>query len=393
MKRVLIQEGGREEVFSSIKAEWQRLFAASGCSPFLDWEWMFAWYNSFAGNKSPYVLKAFREDKLIGILPMIIEEKKLLGMRFKQLSLMGEGPGGADHLGVISRPEDRSDSLSAIFDYLRDERHFDLIRLENLAEDSDTVVLLKSLGRTKKGPGLRFSESVTDVCPQIDLTGGWEAILHRSKRAANFKRRLRKIEKMNGFEYRSLTSPDETAAAFERFIRLHDKRRAGIGGSELSGHPRLISFQRSLIPGMARAGLIRFDELWVEGECRSSVYGLDDGQTFYYYNSGFDPDYAHQSVGLVLLGLSVKNAAARGCSVYDFLRGGEAYKFDWATRSTNFITVSWNRGTARAVGYEHLGKTWSSIRNVSKSVLPAGISETIAGWRRAWKRNHRLSDR
>lgn len=393
MKQVLIQEGGREEALASIKAEWQQLFAVSGGSPFLAWEWMSAWYGSFANNKTPYILKVLRDGQVIGILPMFMEEKKLLGIKFKRLSLMGEGPGGADHLGVIARPADRPDVISAIFDHLRNAHHFDLIRLENLDENSDTVRLLKGLESINNGSGLRLSESVSDVCPQIDLTHGWEAVLHQSKRAANFKRRLRQLEKLSGFEHRSVTSPDETTAAFERFLRLHDMRRIDAGGSELSGHPRLVSFQRSLIPGMARAGLIRFDELWVEGECRSSVYGLDDGQTFYYYNSGFDPGYARQSVGLVLLGLSIKSAVARGCSVYDFLRGGEAYKFDWATRSTNLITVGLNRGTPRAVGYEHLRKSWSNIRNLSRSILPARASETIAAWRRAWKRNYQLSDR
>ena len=392
MKRVVVHIESANEVFAAIKTEWRELFAAARCSVFLSWEWMSVWFESFGDNRTPFILKACRDGKLIGILPMYLEKRRILGMRFNRLSLMGEGPGGADYLDLIAKPDDRDEALSAIFDFLQRERKFDIICLGNLAADSGTVRFLKNLSRTKSSPLTHFNETVTAVCPHIDLTGGWDAVLAQSKRSSNFSRKLKKLERMNGFEYRSITSADETGEAFERFLRLHEKRWLKEGGSELSGHPRLISFQRRLVEQVSRAGLIRFDELWVDGECRSSVYGLDDGQTFYYYNSGFDPEYSHLSVGLVLLGLSVQNAIGRGNSIYDFLRGDEAYKFDWANRRTNLVTISLHRNTFPVIASEGIGRAWLSLRNISKFALPAGIAEMLKGWWRARKRIYQLSD-
>ncbi|MDQ3799953.1 MAG: GNAT family N-acetyltransferase, partial [Acidobacteriota bacterium] len=249
---------------------------------------------------------------------------------------------------------------------------------------------LQNSGTRRTKTPFRQNIEKTAICPQVDLAGGWEAVLKNSKRGSNFKRRLKQLEKMPGFEFRSVTSPEEAAEAFERFYRLHEKRWLKDGGSELSGHPRLVSFQRDLVAALAEAGLLRFDELWVEGECRSSVYGLDDGRAFYYYNSGYDLEWANYSVGLVLIGLSIKSAIGRGCTLYDFLRGDETYKFDWASHQAELVTLSLSRLTPSAIAHEGMSRAWLSLRNFSKSALPSGLAETLKNRRRAWKRNHEL---
>lgn len=391
MLSVLIQPGSAIEVFAAIKAEWQQLFATVECSPFLSWEWMSVWFESFGENRLPVILKVCRGDSLIGILPMFLEKRKILGLRFDRLSLMGEGVGGADHLDLIARPDDKAEAISAVFDFLQRDRRFDVVQLENLSCGSGTAGLLRILSGAKNSRLPRFTESVGVVCPQIDLMDGWQSVLAGSKRAANFKRRLKQIEKISGFDYRTVTSPSEAPGAFDRFLHLHDKRWQTRGGSELTGHPRLVAFQRKLVPELAHAGIIRFDELWAGGACRSSIYGLEDGRTFYYYNSGFDPEFSHLSVGLVLLGLSVKSATERGISVYDFLRGDETYKFDWANRRANMVGVSLSRDTASVIAYDLAVQGWTGIQSFLKSALPPGTATLVGAYSRAWRRNHLLS--
>lgn len=393
MNGIVVQVGAANEVFASLKSEWQQLFASAKCSPFLSWEWMSVWFESFGNGRTPFILKAHRDGKLIGIFPMFLEKRRILGMRFDRLSMMGDGPGGADYLDLIASPDDKPDALSEIFTFLKDAHYSDLVRLENVAADSETIRLIKCLNRTEGAPALRFSTSVTAVCPQIDLSGGWESVLKASKRRNNFKQRLKKLEKLDGFEFRTVTAPDGIVKAFDRFLRLHEMRWTNAGGSELTGHPRLVAFQRKLISELGDAGFIRFDELWFQGECRSSVYGLDDGNTFYNYSSGSDPEFSSLSVGLVLLGLSVKNASQRGNTTYDFLRGDESYKFDWANQTNHLVTVNLNRNTVPVAVYEAIERTWGKIREVLKKAFPRAIADSLRTWRRTWKRSHDLSAR
>ncbi|HEX8736684.1 MAG TPA: GNAT family N-acetyltransferase [Pyrinomonadaceae bacterium] len=392
MSRILIEKADDENVFDDLREEWKQLFAASHCAPFLAWEWLSVWYKWFGAGRKPFVLKAFRENRLIGIFPLCRQEKKVLGMRLRRLAFIGEAQGGADYLDLIAAPEDKAEILKAIFDFLKKENCFDLISLENVSIDSAIAGFLQNFAKRQAKPPFRQSAQASAVCPQIDLAGGWETVLKNSKRASNFKRRLKQLEKMPDFEFRSVTSRAETAEAFERFFRLHEKRWSKNGGSELSGHPRLVSFQRDLVNSLGEAGLLRFDELWAAGECRASVYGLDDRRNFYYYNSGYDSEWASFSVGLVLIGVSVKSAIERGCETYDFLRGDEGYKFDWATSRTELMTINFSRRTAPAIAHEGINRAWLGLRNFSKSALPFNLVETLKTHRRAWKRNRELAN-
>ena len=389
MNQISVEVVTEENFFDSLHDQWHQLFAATECSsPFLSWEWLSVWYQWFGADRTPFVLKAFRDKQLIGLFPLCSQEKKVLGMRLKLLAFIGEQVGGADYLDVIAKTEDKAEIYSAVLEFLKREKLFDLISLENMASDSAAVTGLQNINGKSDLSGICVP---TAICPRINLSGGWETILKESKRASNFKRKLKQLEKIPDFEFRTITAPDETGAAFERFFRLHEQRWSKEGGSELSGHPRLVSFQRNLISGLADSGLLRFDELWADGECRASVYALDNGNTFYYYNAGYDLEWANYSVGLVLIGLSVKNAVGRGNSVYDFLRGEETYKFDWANDKSELVTVNLSRRTAPALAHEGLTRIWRNLRMLSKFVLPDDLAETLKSRKRSWKRKNQLT--
>ncbi len=394
MSRIIVEIIIEPDAFAALRGDWKRLFVVSECAPFLSWEWQTAWFKNFGADRSPFILTVKRETELIGILPLCLQEKKVLGMNLKRLAFIGEANGGADYLDLIAKREDKAEILAAIFEFLKAENSFDVIDLENLASDSETVWFCQNSLRERAVDSIANQKqpvytgcSDISVCPQIDLSNGWETVLKQSKRADNFKRRLKKLEKTEGFEFRSITSPAEIPEAFERFYYLHEKRWATDGGSELSGHPRLVSFQREVVKNL---NLIRFDELWAEGECRASVYGLDNGKTFYYYNAGYDLDWANRSVGLVLIGLSVKNAIERGNVLYDFLRGDETYKFDWANQKNDLLTVNLSRQTIPAIAYGAINRASRRIRNFSKTALPKDLAEKLKTWKRTRQRNQQL---
>lgn len=394
MNRVTIQQADSVgDVFAAIRSEWKTLFSEVGGSPFVSWEWMSVWFENFGEKKSPYILKAFVDDKLVGILPMFVSNGKIFGMTYNKLSMMGSGIGGADHLDVIAGPAEKPVIARSIIEFLQNAGNRHQLSLENIPADSETLQILRAHNREKNTSFPRLTETTVANCPQIGLADGWEAVLDRSRRKSNFKRKLKQLEKVPGFEYRTISTPSETDSAFERFLALHDKRWEKAGGSELSGHPRLADFQRRVVNELSLAGLIRFDELWAEGNCLASIYGLDDGRAFYYYNSGYDLDRSNLSAGLVLIGLSIKNAIERGNTVYDFLRGDEAYKFDWADRSQDLITIKLSGNAFPVVAHDRIEQCFGQMRKISKAVLPSGTMEIIANWRRAWKRNYVLSGR
>lgn len=389
MNRIRIEKSIGKNALKEIREDWTDLFAKTNCALFLSWEWISAWHEKLAPKRSIYLLKAYRNAELVGILPLGLQTKKVLGMRFSQLGFLGEEIGGADYLDLIASEENKAEIWREIFEFLRKEKDYDSINLETVAQNSATVSILESL--CESNSEFTLKTKLSSVCPQIELENGWEQILLESKRKDNFKRRLKKLEKMKGFEFRSVINKNEISEAFERFVFLHEKRWENNGGSEATGLPQLMKFHRLAVKELAEKQLVRFDEIWVEGACRASVYGLDDGKTFNYYNAGYDLDFAKHSVGLVLIGLSIKSAVERGNRLYDFLRGEENYKFDWSNLCINTINIQLSRPDFRVFLNSALNDFSSFMRMTAKTLLPDQMAEKLQTMRRVRLRNRKAS--
>ena len=386
---ISIEIAGDVAAMNAMRHEWTGLFAKAGPCPFLSWDWLTTWYRSFGGGSTPFILKAYRDKSLIGILPLRRIAKRVPGIGVTQLALLGDDHGGADYLDVIANALDRTAVTDAFVSYLLNEKAgADAIILNNLAASSP---LRESL-RAAAGTSDQYFERDGFVCPQIDLSSGWSGILASCRRSSNFKRRLKQLERMEGFEFRSVSEAASLTAAFERFIELHNKRWAGRGGSDLSGGPHLLGFHQALINQMAGSGLLRFDELWVQGKCVASIYGFDNGYSFYYFNAGYDPAWAPQSVGLVLTGLSIKATCERGCHTYDFLRGDEAYKFDWANRSETLVKACLVRRTVAGRTFATADKLNHTARRISRAVLPASVAAQLRNLRRMNRQDLKTSE-
>ena len=114
------------------------------------------------------------------------------------------------------------------------------------------------------------------------------------------------------------------------FLRLHRLRWAAEGGSAGIPPGPVEAFHREVAPLLAARGWLRLYVLHAGGAAIAAVYGIEVGRRFYYYQSGYDPAWAPRSPGLVLVGRTVEDAYARGLTDYDFLRGSEPYKLEWA---------------------------------------------------------------
>lgn len=381
-----VQQG--TDALHALRAEWQALHRVADAAPFLAWEWAVTWQQWLNPNGTPVLLCAREAGQLIGLLALNKETARFAGLSVQRLSFLGDGFGGADYLDVLSLPGREAETTTAILTFLMQQASFDALELEGLAAQSHSLAWLAQGAKT------RFQYRLTPlyVCPQIKLTTGWESVLKNSRRADNFKRRLRQLRARDDFAFRSVTEPAAASAAFTRFLHLHEARWAKQGGSEMTGHARLQGFHRELVVRFAEAGLLRFDELWVEGACRASIYGLEHNGRYYFYNSGYDEAWRSASVGLVVLGLSIQAAIQRGAAVYDFLRGTESYKFDWAaiTRETVLLRVAPKHPRATLLlAYEQARAT---MRQGVRDALPAGLLLPLQRLRRNWKHKYELTE-
>jgi CelD/BcsL family acetyltransferase involved in cellulose biosynthesis len=91
------------------------------------------------------------------------------------------------------------------------------------------------------------------------------------------------------------------------------------------------------LPGLIRSGLARLYRLRIGGRVVGAFQGLSARGRTYAYLGGFDPDYAHESPGAILIGHAIGAAIREGGHEFHFLRGREPYKYDWGAADR------WNR--------------------------------------------------
>src|SRR5919202_546321 len=120
----------------------------------------------------------------------------------------------------------------------------------------------------------------------------------------------------------------------------------GVPGGVLRD-PRVERFQRDAAPELLRAGMLRLYALRIDGHIVGAYYGLAHGARAYAYLGGFDPDYAFESPGTILIGHAIEEAVREGAREFHFLRGPESYKYEWGA------VDRWNRRRSfrRVVAY------------------------------------------
>jgi CelD/BcsL family acetyltransferase involved in cellulose biosynthesis len=124
----------------------------------------------------------------------------------------------------------------------------------------------------------------------------------------------------------------------------------------------LAGFHEELTRLALARGWLRLYVLTLNADKAAALYGFMYGKTFYFYQSGFDPRFSSQSVGLVTMGLAIQAAIADGAEEFDLLHGDEKYKSLWAKKQRDLVRLELSPPTprgwlySRAIGLSRLAR-------------------------------------
>jgi CelD/BcsL family acetyltransferase involved in cellulose biosynthesis len=376
-----------------LRAAWSALCSRSrsGCL-FLSPEWLIPWWEHFGDGREPSCIAIFEQDLLAGFLPLFTEDTRVAGVPARRLAFLGDGATGCDYLDLLSVPEREAEVRAAALDALG-RLPWDVCDLDGLWRDSPTALHLAQLfpnGRAVRssaaGLGGAPAEVVRDarlrfVCPHIPLAGTYREYLQGLGRRENLRRREKWLFRQPGVSIEVARTPEEARVAVERFLELHRARWAVEGGSDGLSDARHEAFHRAAVQELARRGWLRLYTLFAARRPVASVYGAVHGGTFLYYQSGYDPAWASKSVGLVLLARTLEDAYREGLREFDFLRGDEAYKAQWARAERWTIHMRLFRGR-RGKAARAAQKAALFARESVKAALPRAALETARRARR-----------
>jgi hypothetical protein len=101
-------------------------------------------------------------------------------------------------------------------------------------------------------------------------------------------------------------------------------------------------FHRDVARQLSKRGWLFLAFLRIDGERRAVVHGFRFERELGIYLTGMDEseDLRRLSLGRVLAGMCMERAVSEGLSVYDFMRGQEAYKYELGAINIDNRTVT-----------------------------------------------------
>ena len=254
-----------------------------------------------------------RCGSLLGVAPLLREDGRL--------SLVGHYS-ICDYMDFVLEPDCSDQVVGALFDAILEEDWSEL-ELRGLREGSLTLAELPALA---EAAGLAVEREEEAVAPRVELPASWDEYLASlsKKDRHELRRKLRRLADVGEPELRAYTSPQDVESRLPQLLRFMVESRTDKAAfmSEQMGR-----FFHRMVPAMAEEGLIRLYELELSGRPVASILCFDQGGQLFLYNSGYDPQYASQSVGLLSKALCLRDAIDSGYRCFDMLRGHEPYKY------------------------------------------------------------------
>ncbi|HET9594663.1 MAG TPA: GNAT family N-acetyltransferase [Anaeromyxobacteraceae bacterium] len=385
MAPVRIVESSDPARLASLRDSWGELFAAAGCdNPFLSWEWQYTWWRCFGQRRPVWIVEARdRGERLAGLVALAA--RPALGTP-RRWALLTNGLTGTDAVDLLVRPGFGPAVRDAVARALAAAmERWDVVDLEDLPCGSATVPAFRNALQAR---GVHVTVAPACTCPGFALRGTFAGHLAGFRRRDTYLRRRRWLEKQPGYRIEVATRPEEAGPAMEDFLRLHHLRWDPEGGS--GGIPRgpVEDFHRQVAPLLAARGWLRMYRMFLGEASIAAVYGLQLGRRFYYYQSGMDPAHASRSPGLVLIGKTVEDAYAAGLADYDFLRGTEPHKLDWAADRRETLSLRLRAPGLRSDAGAAAEELFRRARAAARAVAPEGMWHALQRVRRDVTVNH-----
>jgi CelD/BcsL family acetyltransferase involved in cellulose biosynthesis len=314
---VFIHEVFDEEGLLEVEPDWRALVDRTPhASPFQTWEWCFSWWKHL-GRGHLWVLLARRPDGVAGILPLCVTRYR--GLPVRQLRFLGAPQ--ADVQDAVIADEGCAD---AFCDHLhRRHARWDFLDLSDVALASPLVSRLCEDGFAGRVAHHR-------VLPYIVLPSSFDAYLttldKRFRKKVAYERRRLGRDFSVAFD---TVGGSDVEPTMDALFALHTARWQERWTTGAFADDRIRRFHREVARRFDERGWLRLHRIVIDGQTRAVLYAFRHGARVSYYLSGFDPAYAKYGLGTLLVAHAIEHAIGEGAREFDFLRGNEAYKYQW----------------------------------------------------------------
>lgn len=331
------------DTFHNLREEWNGLLVQSDSNTiFLTWEWLYNWWSVYEGaNKKLFVILVRNNATLVGIAPFYMQRTS--SFIFNEIHFLGTNIVCSDYLNFILPKGREVEIVFFILSYLKQNNHlWTSLVLSDIPSTSNTINLIRSFFNNHQ-----VMITHTNTCYFIKLNYSWDSIYNAfsSKIRNTIKRKSKKLPPSSEFKFLKITSKDDIERHFKEFVYLNKTR--SIQKQILSPFIKkaFLQFHKNITETLHKNNGVKFCVLIYNGQCIAALYLFIHNNKYYFYQSGFDPQWCWLSPGTLLFNHCIRTAYENGAEEFDFLRGDEQYKSDWTkTKRTNVRIIVYNRG-------------------------------------------------
>lgn len=275
--------------------------------------WLKSWWQVFQPGNEMYVRAVRRDDTVIGLAPLMSDAKTAFFIGDTDV---------CDYLDFIIAPGEESAFYRELWGYLKADG-LEKLDLKHIRDDSSVIKHLLPLAEER---GYRIDTVREDVSLEIALPDTFEAYLEslNSKQRHEVRRKLRRLNEAGDIEFRFIDDSSSLQDSINSFLKMFTESRND-KADFLTGEMK--SYFIRLSGAMAEAGLMRFGKLTLDDKLVAEIMCFEFKDCMYLYNSGYDPEYTSLSAGLLSKVLAIKDCIEKGNKKFDFLKGGEPYKY------------------------------------------------------------------
>jgi CelD/BcsL family acetyltransferase involved in cellulose biosynthesis len=354
--------------FPGVAPWWDRLLEASGRpSPFASHAWLSTWWETYGAGAELRILALHQGEEPVGGVALYVRRRRLRGLvPVRELRLVGDRFVGSEGLDFVVKRGLEVKAAGLLNRHLGEAfRGWDIARLDGLRPNA---VLLH--GEATPGAGRRLVHQ-SNRCPFLLLPGGRPVAPLRKDFAARVARKTRQLLIGRGVRFARCTTGAEVERALAVLFEVHQQRWQARGEPGAFAEPRKRDFYSRVAPRLLATGRLELFALWEADRARAVLFGARGGDTLYYLQSGFDGELAPFGPGNVLLLQILRDAQARGFARFDFMKGDEAYKFQWTGDEEPLLSL-------RAPGPRWRGRLAFALLDLERRMIGFGSRRPAA---------------
>ncbi|MCF8095224.1 MAG: GNAT family N-acetyltransferase [Desulfobacteraceae bacterium] len=336
MTKIQISQINTQEQWRQLEPAWNPLVQnESSPSFFLTYEWLRAWAESFLSASQKLCILAFHENEnLIGLAPFVITRKKKGPFRFREISFIGAPQAGSDYLNVIIKKGREKSVAEALYHYLQNKgaSQWDVLSLTDIPAES---LFLLHFINSIENQGRYYQIRLSAYCPVVKIPTDYDTYF--AGLSKSWKKKFKQDVRVLHRDYKAAHKTYEGKDAKERlpaFFDFYNKKSAWPGGGSQKMLYKYADRFNDNIP-------VQIDFLEADGRTVAALLHLKYKTCLSMYLMAVDKDFNPRlSLGNLLVGMCIKNAAHAGYTCYDFLKGDESYKFHWANHGCRTLKLA-----------------------------------------------------